>query len=195
LQKFVGREVVIVEVGIYSGGSMPMWRHYFGAGCHVHGVDIRQECKAYANPSTTVHIGDQADRAFWRRFREAVPAVDILIDDGEHAPEQQMVTLEEMLPHLRPGGVYICEDVHGTDNRFNTYAHSLASMLNAMSTPPDPKELSSPATPFQAVIDSVHLYPYVVVIEKRDAPLERFVAPRHGSQWQPFALGGGAAGG
>ena len=35
-----------------------------------------------------------------------------------HTPEQQIVTLEEMLPHLRPGGVYLCEDVHGIHHDF-----------------------------------------------------------------------------
>ena len=77
---------------------MPMWRHYFGEHCRVHGVDIREECKMYEDAHTTIHIGDQADRAFWKRFRESVPAVDVLIDDGGHQPEQQMVTLEEMSP-------------------------------------------------------------------------------------------------
>src|SRR5450432_1099775 len=40
LHKFVGRDVTVVEVGVYSGGSLPMWRNYFGNGCRIHGVDI-----------------------------------------------------------------------------------------------------------------------------------------------------------
>jgi hypothetical protein len=48
--------------------------------------------------NTSIHIGDQGDREFWRAFRERVPPVDVLIDDGGHQPEQQIVTLEEMLP-------------------------------------------------------------------------------------------------
>jgi hypothetical protein len=182
LQKFVGRPVTIVEVGVYSGGSMPMWRSYFGSGCHVHGVDIQEECKAYEDSSTTIHIGDQSDRDFWKRLREAVPVVDILIDDGGHTPEQQMVTLEEMLPHLNPGGVYVCEDVHGARNGFATFAHSLAGELNATN---GTSQLIN-TTPFQAVIHSVHLYPFVVVIEKRAAAVATFSAPKHGTKWQPF---------
>jgi hypothetical protein len=57
-----------------------------------------------------IFIGDEEDRKFWRRFKAEVPAVDIVIDDGGHQTQQQVVTLEELLPHLRPGGVYICED-------------------------------------------------------------------------------------
>jgi len=36
-KKFVGSEVSILEIGIYSGGSLDMWRNYFGAGCEVYG--------------------------------------------------------------------------------------------------------------------------------------------------------------
>ena len=52
-----------------------------------------------------VFIGDQADRKFWSQFRREVPILDLVIDDGGHEPEQQIVSLEELLPHLRPGGV------------------------------------------------------------------------------------------
>jgi hypothetical protein len=187
LSKFVGRDVTLVEVGVSSGGSMPMWRHYFGTGCRIHGVDIQEACKVYEDAHTKIHIGDQADRAFWKRFREHVPTVDVLIDDGGHQPEQQMVTLEEMLPHLRPGGVYICEDVHGCGNGFAAFAHSLADHLNAWVVVPGQRELACLPTPFQAAICSVHLYPFVVVIEKSETALDQFVAPKHGTEWQPFS--------
>src|SRR2546427_178249 len=109
--KFVGRDVHLLEIGVLGGGSLEMWQHYLGSKCRVTGVDIDARCKAYENERTRIFIGDQEDRRFWKRFREQAPPVDILIDDGGHTPEQQMVTLEEMLPHIRPGGVYLCEDV------------------------------------------------------------------------------------
>jgi hypothetical protein len=186
LRKFVGQKVTVVEVGVYSGGSIPMWRHYFGEECLLHGVDVQQECKVYEDSRTTIHIGNQADRSFWQRFRASVPVVDVLIDDGGHQPEQQMVTLEEMLHHLRPGGVYICEDVHRVGNRFAAFAHALADELNAFARIPQQHELASTPTPFQTAIDSVHLYPFVVVIEKRDPMLKTLSAPKHGTTWQPF---------
>lgn len=185
LHKFVGRKVSILEVGVYGGGSMLMWTGYFGADCQLHGVDIEESCKMHEDRHTTIHIGDQADRAFWKRFRESVPSLDVLIDDGGHQPEQQMVTLEEMLPHLRPGGVYICEDVHGIGNRFAAFIHSLADGLNAYTPVANQQELASHPTPFQAAVHSIHMYPYVVVIEKTNAALESFVAPKHGTEWGP----------
>ena len=112
LAKFVGKDVHIVEIGVFSGGSLGMWHSYFGPRARITGVDIMPACKVYENEFTKIEIGDQSDRSFWKRFRDEYPPVDIVIDDGGHMSEQQMVTLEELLPHVSPGGVYICEDVH-----------------------------------------------------------------------------------
>lgn len=186
LRKFTTRDISVVEVGVHSGGSLAMWRRYFGERCHIHGIDVHEECKIYQDAHTTIHIGDQADREFWRRFRNSVPSVDVLIDDGGHAPHQQIVTLEEMLPHLRPGGVYICEDIHGTGNHFSAYTQSLADCLNALIPVGNPIVLKSISTPFQDAIHSIHHYPFMVVVEMRDVAAGSFVGPRQGAEWQPF---------
>ncbi len=185
--------LVILEIGIYSGGSLDMWREYFGESATIYGVDIESACRSYERPGTHVLIGDQADRTFWRRAMAdgTLPAPDIVIDDGGHTPEQQRVTLEELLPYIRPGGVYVCEDIHGRENAFGAFVSGLADSLNGMermnSDPANPKRrLVVPTNGVQAAIHSVHLYPYVVVIEKREAPLPELVAPKQGSQWEPF---------
>ena len=98
-----------------------MWRSYFGSECHVYGVDIEEACKTYEREKVTVFIGDQEDPDFWTQFKNQVQGIDILIDDGGHTPNQQMVTLEQMLPYLRPGGVYLCEDVEGINNGFAAF--------------------------------------------------------------------------
>jgi hypothetical protein len=186
LSRFVGRSPVVVEVGVYSGGSMAMWHHYFGTGTHVHGVDIEPACRAYTTANTTIHIGDQADAGFWREFAQQVPLVDVLIDDGGHEPRQQIATVEAMLPHLRPGGVYICEDVTGSDNGFTIFTQALIDSLHAYTPAVSPQGNTSPSSPFQASIHSLHVYPFVVVIEKRTEPMRSFAAPKHGTQWQPY---------
>jgi len=190
-QKFVGRPVNVLEIGIFSGGSLGMWKNYFGDKCHIHGVDIQPECLAYQSDSVTVVIGDQGDRGFWKEFKAKAPRLDVVIDDGSHRPEDQIVTFEELLPQLNPGGVYVCEDVHDTTNRFAQYLNGFAANLNASDLDWQDDKISSPATPFQAAIHSVHLYPYVVVIEKTESRVQQFVGPKHGTEWQPFISANG----
>lgn len=99
--------------------------------CHVYGVDIQEACKAYEDEHVTVFIGDQADRNFWRTFKSNVQGIDVVVDDGGHRPEQQQITLEELLGHIRPGGVYVCEDVHGVFNNFAGFVMGFVHALNS----------------------------------------------------------------
>lgn len=185
-QKFVGKEVHVLEVGIYSGGSLGMWREYFGKGCHIYGMDIEPACMTYKTDGIDVFIGDQSDRNFWKQFRETVPKIDILIDDGGHDPEQQRITLEEMLPHLQPGGVYLCEDIGSKANSFGGYVSGLACNLNTSKRTHN--VFDAPITPsgFQASVKSVIQYPFVTVIEKHNHNPGLFISRKHGTEWQPY---------
>lgn len=183
--RFVGQQVNVMEIGIYSGGSLEMWRSYFGDKSHIYGIDIEEACKQYENDHTSVFIGNQADRAFWSTVKKSVDGIDIIIDDGGHTPKQQQTTLEEVLPHLRPGGIYLCEDVHGTFNGFSAYAAGLVHELNGLNPIPGPL-LQSNISHFQSNIHSIHFYPYVVIIEKHRVSPKRLSAPKHGTEWQPF---------
>lgn len=188
-QRFVGTDVHVVEIGVYSGGSLQMWRDYFGPECRITGVDIAEECRAYESDRTRIAIGDQADRDFWASFRAASPRVDILIDDGGHTPEQQMVTVEEMLPHLAPGGVYVCEDIHGRGSHFAAFMQMAADALNAAVRPARAPEEGVPVyvpTGFQAAVRSISFYPFAVVIEKNAHEVKTLTAPKHGTEWQSF---------
>jgi len=190
-ERFRGQAVHVLEIGIYSGGSLEMWREYFGPACRIYGVDIQPACKAYENDATQVFIGDQSDRGFWERFRREVPALDIVIDDAGHNPDHQAVAMEELLPHLRRGGVYLCEDVTGVSNSFAARVHRTADDLNAChnrlhNEGDDERRIVCAPTPLQAEIDSVHLYPFVCVIEKTPEPRGEMIAPKHGTVWQPF---------
>jgi hypothetical protein len=190
-RRFRGQEVYVLEIGVYSGGSLEMWRDYFGSKALIYGVDIEPACRAYENDSVKIFIGDQADRMFWQEFRRKVPALDIVIDDGGHHPNQQIVSLEELLPFLRPGGVYFCEDVCGAFNQFASYVHGLGHKLNDNSLSKDfsddnERRIVCDCTPVQSVVGSIHVYPFVCVLEKNTSKITELVAPKHGTQWQPF---------
>ncbi len=188
LAQFRNRPVRVMEIGIYSGGSLQMWRSYFGSGAQIYGVDIEPVCRSYEDSNTRVFIGDQADPEFWRRVLAEVGEIDIVIDDGGHQPTQQVRTLEAVLPHLSPGGVYICEDVHGRFNVFSAYVAGLIASMNGARWCQSEGSLALECEPseFQRLVDSIHIYPYLVVIEMRQRTVDLLTAPKMGDQWQPF---------
>ena len=181
LAKFRDREVHMVEIGVLKGGSLDMWTWYLGARSHLYGVDITEDCLAYQGPQKRVFIGDQSDPEFWKHFLSEVPSFDIVLDDGGHHSFQQRPTFEALMPHLNPGGVYICEDVHHAFNPFTDYLYEFSRNLHTCK--PGPVVVENEPSDFQKVIDSIHLYPYVAVVEKRSDRLDSLIAPKHGSDW------------
>jgi hypothetical protein len=184
LGRFRGQEVNLVEIGIYGGGSLGLWREYLGADADICGVDINPDCKRFEDEGVEVAIGDQADRSFWSGFIREHPAIDIVIDDGGHLPEQQAVTLECLLPAIRPGGVYVCEDIHGPFQPFHSFVDGLTRPLNDIAPPGSGP---TPANAMNRQIASVHRYPILTVIEKNTTSIDEFESRRYGTEW-PGAL-------
>ncbi len=187
LRSLRGRSAHLVEIGVFSGGSLPMWHEYLGPSSRVTGIDIEPACKAYESDGISVAIGDQGDPAFWARFLAEAAPIDAVIDDASHQPAHQITTLKALLPRLQPGGVYICEDAAGPDNEFARFIDGFTRNLDAAELRERPdRSLSSDTTAFQRAIASVHRYPFVTVIERPQSPVGSFEAPRHGTEWQPF---------
>lgn len=113
--KFRGNSPTMLEIGVADGGSMEMWLKYF-ENAKMYGVDIEPRWVAHKYPdyegSYNLRLGNQADPGFWDHFTEEVPQLDIVLDDGGHEPQQQIVSLLKLFPRLKRGGVYIIEDVH-----------------------------------------------------------------------------------
>ena len=179
LVKFRGCSPVVVEIGIGMGGSLQMWRHYFGPGAQIVGIDNRPECLDLQDDATTIMIGSQEDREFLASVRQSLPRIDVLIDDGGHTTPQQRTTFEELYSHLQPNGVYMCEDLHtslwpswggghGKPGTFLEYSKSLVDRLSAWHSE---GQATLPVDEFTQTTHSIHFYDSVVVIEKR--PMER----------------------
>ena len=184
LNNLRGRSAHLVEIGVFGGGSLRMWREYRGTNMQVTGIDIEPACKAYEADGISVVIGDQGDPAFWTSFLAEAAPIDAVIDDGSHDPADQITTLKVLLPRLEPGGVYICEDVHGPDNEFARFIDGFTRNLDIFEPRvwPD-RSLSSDTTACQRAVASVHRYPFVTVIERTESPVASFEAPRHGTEW------------
>ncbi len=186
--RFRNREVHVLEIGVNKGGSLQLWKRYFGPTARIHGVDIKEKCKQYEEERIQIWIGDQSDRGFLRALRKQISRIDVLIDDGGHTMEQQIATFEELFPALSPDGVYLCEDTHTSywhefgggyraRGSFVEYAKDLVDRLNAWHSR-DPESFR--VDDFSRSAHSVHFYPSMVVIEKRpmEAPHERRTGDR-----------------
>ncbi len=177
--RFRGTAVHVVEFGVSQGGSLQMWKHYFGPQAKIYGVDINPHCLSLAEDQIEIFIGDQEDRSFLRSLHAKIPRIDILIDDGGHYMRQQINTFREMFPRVDERGVYLCEDLHtsywpefgGGYRRRGTYiefSKRLIDGLNAWHTL-QPRRFN--VTDFTRSVHSMHYYDSVLVIEKR--PLEK----------------------
>jgi SAM-dependent methyltransferase len=184
---FRGRSPIVVEIGVWHGGSLPMWHHYFGAGTRVIGIDTEPNALQFKDESTEILIGDQADRSFLAYVRKQVPHIDILIDDGGHTMTQQLVTFEELYSHVQPNGVYLVEDIHTSlwpefgggyrrEGTFLEHGKALVDRLYAWHSR-DPVALGIDT--ITTSTQSLHFYDSVLVIEKR--PMERPINLRSGA--------------
>lgn len=114
LSKFKGKNVTFMEVGVQNGGSIEMWTRYFGPESKIYGIDIDPKCAElkFDNPNVKIFIGDQSSEEFWNGVISEVGNIDIIVEDGGHHMNQQIVTFEKIFPIINEGGVYICEDTH-----------------------------------------------------------------------------------
>ena len=79
------RPLKMLEIGVNAGGSIAMWRDYFGEGFdefEYHGVDINPECARFHRPHANerIHIGSQLNRTFLRQVVAAHGPFDIVLD-------------------------------------------------------------------------------------------------------------------
>ena len=110
--KYQGKEITFVEVGILDGGSLFMWRDFFGNKARIIGVEFNPDGKKWEEHGFEIYIGDQSDNNFWKDTFEKIGPIDLLLDDGGHTFEQQIVTVEESLKYINDGGKVVVEDTH-----------------------------------------------------------------------------------
>jgi cephalosporin hydroxylase len=174
--KYRNKDIVLLEIGTFNGGSLQMWKNYFGDRAKIYGIDINPNCKQVEEENITILIGSQSDRNFLKKVKEEIPPIDILIDDGGHTMLQQIVSFEELFSHVKPDGVYLCEDMHtsywvrfggGFKRRgtFVEYSKKFIDYLNAYHA-----EKSLKVNSFTESVNSLHYYDSILVIEKRPTP-------------------------
>ena len=109
--KFRGKKITFVEIGVLSGGSLFMWKKYFGNDARIIGIELNPEAKKFEKEGFEIFIGNQSDEGFWKDFFEKVGEVDIILDDGGHTNFQQIVTCCSCIPFIKDNGLMVVEDV------------------------------------------------------------------------------------
>lgn len=100
-----GAAINLLEIGVACGASLKMWSTWL-PNSRIFGIDIRQECldlcKGYQRIS--IEVGSLSTCFI------SVP-FDVVIDDASHISEDIVSNFEILSPRLRPGGLYIIEDL------------------------------------------------------------------------------------
>ncbi|WP_146344766.1 class I SAM-dependent methyltransferase [Phaeobacter marinintestinus] len=104
--------VRFLEIGVNKGGSLQMWRNYFGPDATLFGIDINEDCAQYNGQAGQVRIGSQADPNFLNKVIDEMGGVDVVLDDGSHVMSHVRTSFETLYPRLETGGTYMIEDLH-----------------------------------------------------------------------------------
>jgi Methyltransferase domain len=176
----------MLEIGLYNGGSLRMWRDYL-PNAVLHGIDIDPRTLAYQEevPNSQVRLVDQGSPEALDRFvAELGGNYDFILDDGGHTMVQQIVSFEVLWPQVMPGGVYAIEDLGtsyyveyngrdlGQPDTAVAYVKDLVDAVNrthAMSPPPQTRSAVSPIAlaKLRRDVASVHVHPGLALIVKK----------------------------
>ena len=166
--KFKDKEIIFVEIGVFEGGSLLMWRNFFGPKARIIGIDINPNAKVMEQKGFEIFIGDQSSELFWESFYQIVGDVDIILDDGGHYFDQQIKTLEIGIKHLKDDGIIMIEDTHTSymksyfgPNKFSfiNYTKKIIDQINFRSE-------TIPKKGFDKNYLSLKFYESIVVFEK-----------------------------
>jgi 23S rRNA U2552 (ribose-2'-O)-methylase RlmE/FtsJ len=170
----------ILELGVSRGGSLEIWRKYFGPAAKIVGIDIDPVCAERVDPENTVIIGDQSDPAVLASAIERLGGgVDLVIDDGSHLGRHQIPTFAYLYPRISERGLYVCEDLHcsywptheGGLRREGTFAEHVKGLIDHLQGWYLEGEAQAAAMPFAETTYGIFAYLDLVVIEKR--PISR----------------------
>lgn len=162
-----------LEIGVFKGGSLEMWKHYFGPRATIVGVDINPNCQKYEQPpSSYVRIGDQADPVFWDAVLDEFGPFDIILDDASHLMEPTIKCFEKLYPTIPKNGLYMIEDTatsywedygggYHVPNTVINKAKDMVDVLHACKT-----RGAIPISPFSEETLGIHFYESMIVFEK-----------------------------
>jgi cephalosporin hydroxylase len=110
---FRDKEISLLEIGIWQGGSAALWNEFFKKGNFVF-LDVENIVTEYnksflPHEKNTFIFGD----AYGAHAIESIKdkRFDILIDDGPHFLDTYITFIENYLPLLKEDGILVIEDL------------------------------------------------------------------------------------
>lgn len=119
----------VLEIGIKNGASLKMWQDYF-TNSIIYGIDI--EKKIIEGDRIFTKIADQSRKEDLINALNNLKDFDLIIDDGSHKKEHQLISLETLLPFLKEDGFYIIEDLYDDNFSLKGYNHWFATAGNSI---------------------------------------------------------------
>jgi SAM-dependent methyltransferase len=169
---FVYKPVTFIEIGCGRGGSLQMWKRYFGPHARIVGIDILPECKEFEEDQIEIRIGAQQDRQFLENVIAEFGAPDIVLDDGSHVMSHVIASFQFLYPRVAKNGVYMVEDLHtayweeyeGGLRKPTTFIELSKNLLDELNA--DHSRGALAPTEFTRATLSMHFYDSVTVFEK-----------------------------
>lgn len=109
------RPIRMLEIGVYRGASLKLWRKYLHPASAIIGIDIDESCRRFDCPAENVHvrIGSQADSVFLENVTREFGPFDVILDDGSHVCSHMVASFGHLyIQALKDDGIYIAEDTH-----------------------------------------------------------------------------------
>lgn len=112
--RYRNQAVTLLEIGAGDGGSLQLWKRFFGPHARLVGIDIRPECKEFEEDQIRIYIGSQSDSEFLEALLREVGPVQIVIDDGSHRMADVTASFTHIYHHpmMDVCGIYAIEDLH-----------------------------------------------------------------------------------
>lgn len=188
--RYINQSLTFIEIGCGNGGSLQLWKQYFGPFATIVGIDIRPECAAFEEDQVHIRIGDQSDHGFLASIVEEFGPPDIVLDDGSHMMRHIKASFQYLYPHVAPQGVYFVEDLHtaywdefeGGHKRPGSFIEACKDMIDELNAEHTRGALQE--SDFSVGTQSMHIYDSIVVFEK-GTPGKKF-APAIGGQRSRF---------
>jgi SAM-dependent methyltransferase len=104
--------VRLLEIGVWEGASLAMWAEWLPM-ADIVGVDIDlSRCRVAESDRVKLRQGDTLDPEFLASLVAEFGTFDVVIDDGAHLVGHHRAAFDALWPAVKPGGLYIIEDLH-----------------------------------------------------------------------------------